>query len=83
MQKEVQEYAKKCDQCQRFALNIHQPGGVLNPLSSLWPFAQLGLDIVGLFPKAAEIRGICWPAQITSPNGSKLNHWQIPGIWML
>ena len=39
MQKEAQEYAKKCDQCQRFALNIHQPGGVLNPLSSLWPFA--------------------------------------------
>ena len=83
MQKEAQEYAKKCDQCQRFALNIHQPGGVLNPLSNLWPFAQWGLDIVGSFPKAAEIRGICWPAQITSPSGSKLNHWQISGIWML
>ena len=39
MQKEAQEYVKKCDQCQRFALNIHQPGGILNPLSSLWPFA--------------------------------------------
>ena len=34
MQKEAQEYVKKCDQCQRFALNIHQPRGVLNPLSS-------------------------------------------------
>ena len=34
MQKEVQEYVKKCDQCQRFAPNMHQPGGVLNPLSS-------------------------------------------------
>ena len=43
----------KCDQCQRFAPNIHQLGGVLNPLSSLWLFAQWGLDIVGLFPKAA------------------------------
>ena len=32
---------------------IHQPGGVLNPLSSPWPFAQWGLDIVGPFPKAA------------------------------
>ena len=53
MQKEAQEYVKKCDQCQKFALNIHQPGGVLNPLSSLWPFAQWGLDIVGPFPKAA------------------------------
>ena len=40
MQREAQEYAKKCDQCQIFAPNIHQPRGVLNPLSSLWPFAQ-------------------------------------------
>ncbi|XP_065638742.1 uncharacterized protein LOC111990373 [Quercus suber] len=52
MQKEAQEYVRKCDQCQRFAPNIHQPGGVLNPLSSPWPFAQWGLDIVGPFPKA-------------------------------
>ena len=52
MQKEAQKYVKKCDQYQRFAPNIHQPGRVLNPLSSPWPFAQWGLDIVGLFPKA-------------------------------
>ena len=52
MQKKAQEYVKKCDQCQRFAYNIHQPGRGLNPLSSLWPFAQWGLDIVGPFPKA-------------------------------
>ena len=39
MQKEAKEYAKKCDQCQRFAPNIHQPGGVLNPVSSPWLFA--------------------------------------------
>ena len=52
MQKETQEYMKKCDQCQKFAPNIHQPGGVLNPLSSPWPFAQWGLYIVGPFSKA-------------------------------
>ena len=39
MQKEAQEYVKKCDQCQRFSPNIHQPGGVFNPLSSPWHFA--------------------------------------------
>ncbi|XP_030970169.1 uncharacterized protein LOC115990480 [Quercus lobata] len=53
MHKETLEYVKKCDQCQKFAPNIHQLGGVLNPLSSPWPFAQWGLDILGLFPKAA------------------------------
>ena len=39
MQREAQDYVKKCDQCQKFTPNIHQPGGVLNPLSSPWPFA--------------------------------------------
>ena len=51
MQREALEYVKKCDQRQRFAPSIHQPGGILNPLSSSWPFAQWGLDIVGPFPK--------------------------------
>ena len=54
MQKEAQEYVRKCDQCQRFAPKIHQPGGVLNPISSPWPFAQQGFDIVGPFPKALK-----------------------------
>ena len=40
MQREALEYVRKCDQCQRFAPSIHQPGGILNPLSSSWPFAQ-------------------------------------------
>ena len=53
MQREALEYVKKCDQCQRFAPNIHQSGGILNPLSSPWSFAQWDLDIVGPFPKAA------------------------------
>ena len=52
MHKEALEYVKKCDQCQRFAPNIHQPGRELNLLSSPWPFAQWGLDILGPFPKA-------------------------------
>ena len=39
MQKEALEYVKRCDQCQRFALNIYQLGGIFNPLSSPRPFA--------------------------------------------
>ena len=53
IQKEVQKYVKKCDQCQKFAPNIHKPEGVLNPLSRPWPLAQWGLDIVEHFPKVA------------------------------
>ena len=40
MQREALEYVRKCDQCQRFAPSIHQSGGILNPLSSPWSFAQ-------------------------------------------
>ena len=42
--------------CQRFAPSIHQPGGILNPLSSPWSFAQWGLDIVGPFSKVVGNR---------------------------
>ena len=52
MQRATQEYVRKCDQCQRFAPNIHQLGGVLNPVSSPWPFTQWGLHKVGPFPRA-------------------------------
>ena len=52
MWREALEYIRKCDQCQRYAPSIHQPGGILNPLSNPWPFVQWGLDIVGPFPKA-------------------------------
>ena len=49
MQKAAQDYVNNCAQCQRYAPNIHQPGGVLHLLSNPWPFAQWDLDIVGLF----------------------------------
>ena len=35
---------------------IHQPTGRLNPVSSPWPFAQWGLDILGPFPRATGNR---------------------------
>ena len=58
MQREALEYVRKCDQCQRFAPSIHQPGGILNSLSSPWHFAQWGLDIVGSCPKAVGNKNI-------------------------
>ena len=50
------EYARKCEQCQRHAPMIHQLVGSLNPISSPWPFAQWGLDILGPFPWATGNR---------------------------
>ena len=35
---------------------IHQLARHLNPISSLWPYKQWGLDILGLFPRATGNR---------------------------
>ena len=52
MQKDAVEYVCKCKQCQKHAPLIHQLAGHLNLVSSPWPFAQWGLDILSSFPRA-------------------------------
>ena len=51
MQNDANEYARKCEQCQKHTPMIHQPARNLNPISSPWPFAQWRLDIIGPFPQ--------------------------------
>ena len=56
MQKDAVIYVKKYDKCQRFSHSVHQPVGELQPLVSPWPFAQWGMDLVGLLPRATGNR---------------------------
>ena len=51
LQKAAKEFVKKCDKCQRFENVQHIPSEKLTTISSQWPFAQWGLDIVGLLPQ--------------------------------
>ncbi|KAG5516717.1 hypothetical protein RHGRI_037452 [Rhododendron griersonianum] len=46
------EFAKQCTACQKHSPLIHQPTLPLQPVSSPWPFAQWGVDIIGKLPKA-------------------------------
>ena len=50
--KDVAEYVRKCEQCQKHTPLIHQLTRSLNPISNSWSFAQWELDIIGLFPWA-------------------------------
>ncbi|WJZ96647.1 hypothetical protein VitviT2T_015311 [Vitis vinifera] len=50
MKKDATAYVKKCDKCQRHAPIPHVPSKTLKPISSPWPFAQWGMDIVGPLP---------------------------------
>jgi len=56
MQKDALAYTKKCDKCQKHSPIIHLPGTKLTPLTSPWPFAQWGMDILGPFPRASGSR---------------------------
>ena len=49
MQKDAEAYVKAYDKCQRFNNIIRQSTEELAPMTALWPFAQWGLDIIGLF----------------------------------
>ncbi|GKV46564.1 hypothetical protein SLEP1_g53537 [Rubroshorea leprosula] len=51
--REVHEgnYVKKCPTCQFNADDIHMAGEMLASLSSPWPFAQWGVDLLGPFVK--------------------------------
>ena len=52
MQEDAQVYVQKYDKCQMCAPSIHLTYAELAPLTSPWPFAQWGLDIVGPLPTA-------------------------------
>jgi ribonuclease HI len=41
---------RHCDKCQRFARDEKSPPEELSPISSPWPFAKWGVDIVGPLP---------------------------------
>ncbi|KAL5563203.1 hypothetical protein UlMin_032950 [Ulmus minor] len=45
-------FVQKCDKCQRFSTIPHQPPEELTPVSSPWPFAKWGIDLIGPLPTA-------------------------------
>ena len=54
IQKDAEAYIKTCNKCQRFSNVIRQPTEELTPMTTPWPFAQWGLDIMGPFPTAVR-----------------------------
>ena len=51
MQVDAIELVKKCDRCQRYSNVQRLPTEKLTAISSPWPFAQWGIDIVGPLPQ--------------------------------
>lgn len=49
MERDYQEYVKKCVKCQQHSHLQHLLAQALNPIQSMWPFAQWGFDLIGYF----------------------------------
>ena len=52
MKSNATDYVRKCDRCQWQAPVLRSPAQDLVSISSPWPFAQWGIDIVGPLPTA-------------------------------
>ena len=52
MKSDAADYVRKCDPCQRISPILKSPTQDLVSISSPWPFAQWGIDILGPFPTA-------------------------------
>ncbi|GFY91230.1 hypothetical protein Acr_07g0014260 [Actinidia rufa] len=52
IERDAAAYIKRCDKCQRFAPVSRLPHTEMVPMSSPWPFAQWGIDILGPLPQA-------------------------------
>ena len=51
MQVDARKLVKKCNKCQRFGNVQRLPAERLTTITSPWPFAQWGIDIVGPLPR--------------------------------
>lgn len=50
LNEDAKQIVRVCNNCQRFASTIHQLPELLTPISSSWPFAQWGVDLIGPLP---------------------------------
>ncbi len=50
MQKEIRQYVKSCDICQKVNPSNQKPGGTLSPNRSQFPWEIIAIDIVGPLP---------------------------------
>ncbi|XP_020972930.1 uncharacterized protein LOC110269444 [Arachis ipaensis] len=69
LQKDVTDFVRKCPPCQMHANFRIAPPEELISITSPWPFAKLGLDLLGLFPKPLDKLSTSSPEWTTSPNG--------------
>ncbi|GFS37212.1 hypothetical protein Acr_00g0050680 [Actinidia rufa] len=74
IERDAAAYIKRCDKCQRFTLVSRLPHTEMVPMSSPWPFAQWGIDILGPLPQAPLQRKFGVPKVIISDNARQFDN---------
>uniref|UniRef100_A0A2N9J642 Uncharacterized protein n=1 Tax=Fagus sylvatica TaxID=28930 RepID=A0A2N9J642_FAGSY len=74
IQADANLFVRHCDKCQRFANLVHSPSEELTPMTSPWPFAQWGLDIIGPLPIGRLICRFGIPRVLVSDNGKQFDN---------
>lgn len=54
METDCRNYAKKCHKCQIYEDKVHVPPAPLNVMTSPWPFAMWGIDMIGRIEPTAS-----------------------------
>ncbi|KAL5547069.1 hypothetical protein UlMin_006756 [Ulmus minor] len=67
-------FVQKCDKCQRFSTIPHQPPEKLTPVSSPWPFAKWGIDLIGPLPTARGQLKFGIPRELVSDHGTQFEN---------
>jgi hypothetical protein len=71
MNKDVREYCRTCESCQRVKGSNAKPLGKLHPLPvSVKPWDSIGMDFIGLFPESKGFNYLWSDDQYGSPNPS-------------
>ena len=74
MKADAADYTRKCDSCKRLAPILKSPVQDLISISSPWPFAQWGINIVGPLPTAPAQRSNFWWPRTILISGLRLKH---------
>ena len=69
MRSDAVDYVQKCDRCHLQALFMRSLAQDLISITSPWPFAQWGIDIVGPLPTALAKKNYCWLPLIILASG--------------
>ena len=57
VKEDCEKYVRKCAQCQQHDNMIHLKSEELHGITSLWPFAKWGMDILGPFsPRKGQVK---------------------------